>query len=63
MTGGWRTSSSCSAGGCVEVAITPGLVQVRATGQDDALDFTCAEWDAFIAGVKNGEFDRPEATP
>lgn len=43
MTGGWRTSSFYSAGGCVEVAITPGLVQVRATGQDDALDFTCAE--------------------
>lgn len=57
----FRVSSFCGNGGCVEVAITPGNVQVRGTGQDDALDFTHAEWRAFTAGVRAGEFDLPQA--
>lgn len=58
MTALYRRSSFCAGGACVEVAVTPHGVQVRATGQDDALDFTHDEWDAFIAGAKAGEFDR-----
>ncbi|SDG51263.1 protein of unknown function [Pseudonocardia oroxyli] len=53
-------SSYCSAGACVEVAVSEsGQVLVRdnkdlAAG---ALSFTAEEWRAFVSGVKNGEFD------
>jgi hypothetical protein len=46
--------------GCVEVATVPGMVGVRDTklGPDSPiLAFTEAEWRAFLAGVKVGEFD------
>ncbi|MGH3584759.1 MAG: DUF397 domain-containing protein [Pseudonocardia sp.] len=47
-------------GGCVEVGTAPdGSVLVR--GSKDAgrepIAFARAEWVAFVAGVKNGEFD------
>ena len=57
---GFRVSSFCSEGGCVGVAIEPGgEVRVVDTKADDgpALTFTPAEWAAFVAGVKAGEFD------
>ncbi|MBA2322578.1 MAG: DUF397 domain-containing protein [Pseudonocardiales bacterium] len=46
--------------GCVEVATVPGLVGVRDTKLGAAspiLAFTEAEWAAFLAGVRNNEFD------
>jgi hypothetical protein len=53
-------SSFCSSGGCVEVAwLADGRVAVR-DGKDltkPTLVYTAAEWRAFVAGVKNGEFD------
>lgn len=55
----YRVSSLCSFGDCVEVGRTPdGSVHVRDT-KDRAheLRFTREEWAAFVAGVKNGEFD------
>ncbi|MEV7808630.1 DUF397 domain-containing protein [Microbispora sp. NPDC088329] len=45
---------------CVEVATNvPGLVAVRDSKDRSGpvLAFTPSEWSAFIAGVKNGEFD------
>ena len=39
-----------------------GVVAVRDT-KDRSLSphvYTAAEWDAFVAGVRAGEFDRPE---
>ncbi|GAA0389548.1 hypothetical protein GCM10009530_45830 [Microbispora corallina] len=49
-----------SANKCVEVALLPGGdVGVR-NSKDEAgpvLVFTPGEWDAFIGGVKDGEFD------
>jgi hypothetical protein len=44
---------------CVEVAITPQGVAVRDTKNRDEgiLFFNHNEWDAFIKGVKGGEFD------
>ncbi len=60
----WRKStfSGDNGGGCVEVAFLPdGGVAVRDT-KDRALAphrYTAAEWDAFVAGVRAGEFDRP----
>jgi hypothetical protein len=55
----FRTSSYCSIGGCVEVGqLADGGVAVRDSknpGQQP-LVFTAAEWTAFVAGVRAGEF-------
>ncbi|MCO8271649.1 DUF397 domain-containing protein [Actinoplanes sp. TRM 88003] len=48
---------------CVEVAFVSGGVGVRDSKNTDGpiLSFTDAEWDAFAAGVKDGEIRRPLA--
>lgn len=54
------TRSGGNGGDCVEVAVNlPGIVAVRDTKDRDgaALIFTHGEWDAFVAGVRDGEFD------
>jgi hypothetical protein len=53
-------SSFCSGGECVEVApLTNYAVTVRSTKETsrEPLVFTKDEWDAFVKGVKAGEFD------
>lgn len=60
--GAWRKSSwsGDNGGQCVEVAVTSEAIGVR-DSKDPAgprLVFTPAEWDAFLAGVRAGEFDR-----
>jgi hypothetical protein len=44
---------------CVEVAFVGEAVAVRDSKnpQGPALVFTRAEWDAFLRGTKDGEFD------
>ena len=57
----WRRSSFCAETSCVEVAHLPdGSVMLRRTpvGSHNPIPLTRAEWDAFIAGVKAGEFDK-----
>ena len=54
-----RTSSFCSDGQCVGVAIGADEVRVVDTKTEGALSFTAQEWAAFVAGVKAGEFDLP----
>jgi hypothetical protein len=56
----WHRSSLCADNQCVEVASDDNYTYVRdAKTRDDAvLRFTRAEWAAFIAGVKLGEFDQ-----
>ena len=58
----WFTSSRTSGGKeCVEVAfLEGGLVGVRDSKDRTrpALMFTPGEWEAFIGGAKDGEFDR-----
>ena len=57
----WIRSRYCSTDGCVEVTHLPGgVVAIR-----DSKDVTKAphvfdqqEWQAFIAGVRSGDFDR-----
>lgn len=46
---------------CVEVALDEDTVRVRDTKNPNSgtLTFTHKEWDAFIKGVKSGEFDLP----
>jgi len=57
----WRKSSrSGSTTNCVEVAANlPDVVAVRDSKDPDGpkLIFAPAEWDAFTAGVRDGEFD------
>jgi uncharacterized protein DUF397 len=59
----WRKSSYSNGhgGDCVEVAhLDDGGRAVRDTkdgGAGPVLLFTSSEWRAFVAGVKDGEFD------
>ena len=55
----WRTSSFCSNGACVEIAVTDDSVLVADSKESrrQALVYTKEEWRDFIAGVKGGEFD------
>jgi hypothetical protein len=60
-TATWRksTQSGSDGGNCVEVAeLSGGHRGVRDSKNPTgpALIFTAGEWDAFIRGVKNGEF-------
>ena len=62
-TPGFKISSYCMGGGCVAVAAESDGTVVVADSKTVAdggprVSFTAAEWDAFIAGVKNGEFER-----
>lgn len=57
----WRKSSRSGGNGCVEVAFVGGKIAVRDSKDKSgpALTFTPHEWDAFVGGVRDGEFDRP----
>jgi Domain of unknown function (DUF397) len=60
----WFKSSASTTNGCVEIAHLPdGGVAVRDT-KDRAKHphfFTQHEWECFLIGAKNGEFDPPVA--
>lgn len=57
----WRSSAGAGSGSdnSVEVAFVDGAVAVRDSRQPDGpvLVFTPEEWDAFVGGAKDGEFD------
>jgi hypothetical protein len=59
----WRKSRhSNPSGNCVEAAGLPaGAVAVRNSRYPDgpALVFTKAEWEAFLLGARDGDFDGP----
>ncbi|MBF6300319.1 DUF397 domain-containing protein [Nocardia amamiensis] len=58
----FKSSYSESGGQCVEVAWLPGGgVGIRDSKNPTgpALVFTPGEWDAFTAGMNDGEFKRP----
>ena len=55
-----KSSLSYANGNCVEVSDLPGgTVGVRNSrdGEGAVLRFTPDEWQAFLGGVRNGEFD------
>ncbi|MEV0271658.1 DUF397 domain-containing protein [Hamadaea sp. NPDC050747] len=56
----WRRSARCGDSACVEVAVLDDEVLVRDSKdpQGPVLRFSRAEWLAFLAGVREGEFDR-----
>ncbi len=58
----WHKSSRSTAEGanCVEVAVLPGGGRAVRDSKNPAgpmLAFMPGEWDAFLHGAKNGEFD------
>jgi hypothetical protein len=57
----WRRSnrSGTSSDNCVEVAFVDGAIAVRDSRNPTGpvLLFTQSEWDAFVGGAKDGEFD------
>jgi hypothetical protein len=55
----WQKSTHSGISDCVEVARDAEGVRIRDSEYPDGavLDFTTAAWQAFIAGVKDGEFD------
>ena len=57
----WRNSSHSGNNGCVEIALDPAEVAVRDSKHREGpvLRFNAHEWEAFLAGVRNGEFERP----
>lgn len=59
MSLAWRTSSVSAEINCVQVATSAEGVEVRHSKAPSGprLIFTAAEWDAFIVGAQNGEFD------
>lgn len=57
----FRKSNACVSTNCVEVGqYGPAMVAIRDSKDPEIeLLFDRIEWAAFVAGVKNGEFDLP----
>ncbi|HLU43931.1 MAG TPA: DUF397 domain-containing protein [Natronosporangium sp.] len=57
----WRGSGP---DGRIQIAFVDDLIGMRDGQNPDGpvLIFTAEEWDAFVAGAKDGEFDLPEGT-
>jgi hypothetical protein len=55
----WRKSRHSGINGCVEVAVIGRTVAVRDSKDREGpmLSFRLDEWKAFLAGVRDGEFD------
>jgi hypothetical protein len=56
----WRKSSYSESGNCVEVASLPNNNLAVRDSKDKSgpnLVFTPAEWQAFVRGVRDGQFD------
>lgn len=56
---GKKSSYSSGNGNCVTVAIVDGGIRVWNSKDPSgpAVLFTAGEWDAFLAGARDGEFD------
>jgi hypothetical protein len=57
----WRKSSYSGSNGCVEVGLGADGVAVRDSKDPTGpvLRFSAHEWEAFLAGARDGEFDLP----
>ncbi len=59
----FKSSHSDAQRNCVEIAFLDGgkvaLRDSKDRGRGPVMVFTAGEWDAFTAGVHDGEFDRP----
>ncbi len=55
----WRRSTRCEAGHCVEVARRDrGVAMRNSTAPDLRLEVDAQAWNAFLAGLRAGQFDR-----
>jgi Domain of unknown function (DUF397) len=61
----WRKSTASGSSDCVEVAFAGEAVLVRCSRDRSGpiLRFLPHEWTAFLAGVRNGEFDPDPLNP
>jgi hypothetical protein len=57
----WRTSARSGGNGCVEVGLVDGQIAVRDSKdrRGPVLLFTAHEWEAFLGGARDGEFEIP----
>lgn len=53
----WRKSSFCASSECAEVARDGGEIVLRSSARPGLVRLSPAEWEAFLAGVRAGEFD------
>ena len=55
----WRKSARSGVNGCVEVGLVDDRVAVRDSKDREgpALIFTAHEWEAFLGGARDGEFE------
>ena len=58
----WKRSSADATGEGLEIAFVGEYILMRSAATPDGpvLVFDQAEWDAFVAGAKDGEFDLNE---
>ena len=54
----WRRSRRCNGGSCLELAKVADRYLVRDAKNPEVtpLSFTTAEWEAFVQGIKLGDF-------
>ena len=55
----WRRARMCGSNACVEVAKIDDHYLIRDSKDPDrpALWFTSQEWEVFVAGVRDGDFN------
>ena len=55
----WHTARQCDGGGCVEIGILDNSVLIRNSSDrgGERLVLSRGEWQEFVAGVKDGDFD------
>jgi hypothetical protein len=63
--GTWRKSTASGTGNCVEVSFLGGSILMRhsRSPHGPVLSFSRPEWDAFLTGVREGEFDNDTPLP
>jgi hypothetical protein len=55
----WRMASRCDGGHCVEIGVLNDTVLIRSSADQDSgrLTLSRGEWQEFVTGIKDGDFD------
>ena len=55
----WRIARRCNGGACVRVAVAGETVLIgdSKSPEGPVLSYSRAEWDAFVEGIRQGDFD------
>ncbi|HEV2373526.1 MAG TPA: DUF397 domain-containing protein [Streptosporangiaceae bacterium] len=61
--GVWRRSTASGGTNCVEVSVDDESILLRNSQSPDGpvLRFSYQEWEAFLTGVRHGEFDADQS--